>query len=326
SFNTVPGPGEFGHETWPGDTWKRGGSPTWLTGSYDPELDTLYWGIGNPGPDMDAEIRKGDNLFSCSVVALDPATGKRKWHYQFTPNDSHDWDANEDLILVDKVFQGKQRKLLMQANRNGFFYVLDRTDGKFLMAKPFVKQTWNLGFDENGRPKIAPNSEATPEGNVVYPSLLGGTNFQAPSYDPASGLLYVEFQELGQRFVRAPSEYEVGKQYWGGRGLPNGEPGYAGIRAIDTATGERKWEYRISQGSLSAGVLATAGGIVFAGTREGNLIALDSKTGKPLWRFQTGGTIAASPMSYSVDGKQFVAISSSGVLYSFALPDEAAKK
>ncbi|MFN0120295.1 MAG: pyrroloquinoline quinone-dependent dehydrogenase, partial [Blastocatellia bacterium] len=320
-FHTIPGPGEPGHETWRGDSWKIGGAPTWLTGSYDPELDTLYWTVGNPGPDMDAEVRKGDNLYSCSVVALDPATGRRKWHYQFTPGDDHDWDANQDVILVDRLWNGQPRKLLIQANRNGFFYVLDRTNGKLLLGKPYVKQTWNVGFEENGRPKIAPNSGATPDGNPVYPSLVGGTNWQAPSYDAASGLLYLMFSESGNRYVRADTPYEPGKGYWGGRTLPTGEPALAGIRAIDITTGEARWEYRISQGSLAAGVMATAGGVVFSGTREGNLIALEAKTGKALWRFQTGATIATAPMSYAVGGKQFIAVGSAGVLYSFALPE-----
>lgn len=320
-FHTTPGPGEFGNDTWKGDTWKLGGAATWLTGSYDPELDLLYWSVGNPGPDMDAEIRKGDNLFSCSVIALDPNTGQRKWHYQFTPNDDHDWDANQNLILADRVWQGQPRKLLIQANRNGFLYVLDRTNGKFLQATPFVRQTWNAGFDANGRPKFAPNSSATPEGNVVYPSLVGGTNWQAPSFDPASNWLFLVFSESGNRYVRAETPYEPGKGYWGGRTLPV-EGSYAGIRALDTATGERKWEYKISQGSLAAGVMASASGLLFAGTREGNLIALESATGKLLWRFQTGGTIASAPISYAVDGKQFIALAAGGVLYSFALPDQ----
>jgi alcohol dehydrogenase (cytochrome c) len=320
-FHTIPGPGEFGHETWKGDSWKIGGSPTWLTGSYDPDLDLVYWTVGNPGPDMDAEIRKGDNLFSCSVVALDPNTGTRKWHYQFTPGDDHDWDANQDVILVDRVWQGRMRKLLIQANRNGFYYVLDRTNGKLLLAKPYVRQTWNIGFDENGRPKIAPNTNATPEGNVVYPSLVGGTNWQAPSYDPASNSLFLVFAESANRYVRDNTPYEPGKGYWGGRTFPAGENNYAGIRAFDAATGERKWEYKISQGSLAAGVMASAGGLVFAGTREGNLIALEANTGKLLWRVRTGGEVASAPISYAVDGKQFVALAAGGVLYSFALPD-----
>lgn len=320
-FNAVPGPGEFGNDTWKGDSWKFGAGATWLTGSYDPELDTLYWTIGNPGPDMNAEIRKGDNLFTCSVVALDPNTGQRKWHYQFTPNDDHDWDANQDVILVDRVWQGRPRKLLIQANRNGFLYVLDRTNGQFLQATPYVRQTWNDGFDANGRPKFLPNSGATPQGNEVFPSLVGGTNWQAPSYDPSSHWLYVFFAESGNRYVRDNAPYEAGKGYWGGRTLPASGDNYAGVRALDTTTGAKQWEYRISQGSLAAGVLATAGGVLFSASREGNLIALESKTGKPLWRFQTGGTIASAPMSYAIDGKQFIAMAAGGVLYSFALPE-----
>ncbi len=320
-FNTVPGPGEFGHETWKGDSWKRGGAPTWLTGSYDPDTDTIFWGVGNPGPDMDGEVRKGDNLYSCSVIALDPATGRRKWHYQFTPNDSHDWDANEDLVIADRMWQGQKRKVIMQANRNGFFYVLDRTNGKLLLAKPFVKQNWNQGFDGNGRPKVVPGTDSTPEGADVYPSLGGGTNWQSPSYDTSSGVLYLSYMEAGNKYIRQTSDYEAGKQYWGGRGGPLPEPMTAGIRAIDTETGAKKWEYQISQGSLSAGVLGTAGRVLFAASSEGNLIALDSQTGKFLWRFQTGGPIASSPMSYAVDGKQYVAVSAGGVLYSFALPE-----
>jgi PQQ-dependent dehydrogenase (methanol/ethanol family) len=320
-FNAIPGPGEFGNDTWKGDSWKYGGGATWLTGSYDPELDTLYWTVGNPGPDMDAEIRQGDNLFSCAVVALDPSTGQRKWHYQFTPNDDHDWDANQDVVLVDRVWQGQPRKLLIQANRNGFLYVLDRTNGQFLQATPYVHQTWNAGFDANGRPKFLPNSGATPEGNAVFPSLVGGTNWQAPSYDPTSHWLYLVFNESGNRYVRDNTPFEPGKGYWGGRTLPAGENNYAGIRALDTATGARKWEYKVSQGSLAAGVLATAGGVLFAGTREGNLIALDGKTGQPLWRFQTGGQIASAPISYAVEGKQFIALAAGGVLYSFALSE-----
>jgi PQQ-dependent dehydrogenase (methanol/ethanol family) len=321
-FYATPGPGEFGNDTWKGESWKLGGAATWLTGSYDPELDLVYWSIGNPGPDMDAEIRKGDNLFSCSVVALDPNTGQRKWHYQFTPNDDHDWDANQDLILADRVWEGRRRKLLIQANRNGFLYVLDRTNGEFLQATPYVKQNWNAGFDAKGRPKFAPNTNATPTGNVVFPSLVGGTNWQAPSFEAASSRLFLVFRESGNRYIRETTPYEPGKGYWGGRTFPAGGEDYAGVRALDVATGARKWEYKISEGSLAAGVMASAGGVVFAGTREGNLIALEAATGKFLWRFQTGGTIASAPISYAVDGKQFIALAAGGVLYSFALPDQ----
>ncbi len=320
-FNTIPGPGEFGHDTWKGESWKLGGAPTWLTGSYDPELDTLYWATGNPGPDMDGEIRKGDNLFSCSVVALDPATGKRKWHYQFTPNDSHDWDANQDLVLADRVIDGVKRKLLFQANRNGIFYALDRTNGKLLFGKPYVRQTWNAGFEADGRPKVIPNTDSTPEGRVVFPTLVGGTNWQSPSFDEATGRLYVVYADGAQRYIREKSTYEAGKAYWGGRAMPTGEQPLAGIKAIDTATGDVKWDYRIARGSLAAGVLATSSGVLFSATAEGNLIALDVKDGSPLWRMQTGATTAASPISYMVDGKQYIAVASGAVLYSLALPD-----
>ncbi len=320
-FNTVPGPGEFGHETWKGDSWKLGGAPTWLTGSYDPELDTLYWSTGNPGPDMDAEIRKGDNLFSCSVLALDPDTGKRKWHYQFTPNDSHDWDANQDLVLANQVIDGVERKLLLQTNRNGIFYVLDRTNGKLLFGKPYVRQTWNAGFEADGRPKVIPDTDSTPEGRVVYPTLVGGTNWQSPSYDATTGRLFVVYADGAERYVREPSTYEPGKAYWGGRSLPYGDPPLVGIKAINTKTGATEWDYRIAQGSLAAGVLATSTGVLFSATAEGNLIALEAKTGKPLWRMQTGASTAASPISYSVNGKQYIAVASGMVLYSLALPD-----
>ncbi len=323
-FNTVPQPGEFGHDTWAGDSWKRGGAPGWLTGTYDPDLDVLYWPIGNPGPDSDYTIRKGDNLFSCSVVALDPATGQRKWHYQFTPNDSHDWDATEDVVLVDQTYRGLKRKLLLQADRNGMFYVLDRNDGKFLSGTAFARQTWNAGFDENGRPKVIPGTDATPEGTVVYPSGGGANNWRSPSYDPASGWMYLVYTDSGQKYVRQAEEYEIGKQYWGGRGSRvAGEVDSSGVMALDVETGEAKWRYKIAQASLGGGVMATGGGVVFASAADGNLIALDSRTGKLLWRFQTGGRIAASPMSYSVDGKQYVAVSAGNVLYSFALPDAA---
>jgi len=321
-FNTIPAAGEFGHDTWKGESWQHGGGPAWLTGSYDADSDTLYWTVGNPGPDWDANVRAGDNLFTCSVIALDPNTGRRKWHYQFTPNDSHDWDSTEDVILVDRVFQGQPRKLLLHADRNGMFYVLDRTDGKLLLGKAFVRQTWNTGFDANGRPKIVPNSDSQPEGSIpVYPSAGGGTNFQAPSYSPDTGWLYLMTGESGQRYIRTPSEYQAGKQYASGAARGLGEPAIAAIKALDPETGDVKWTYPVSRGSLAAGVLATGGGVVFAATPEGNLIALNARTGAALWRFQTGATIAASPMSYAVDGKQFIAISAGAVLYSFALPD-----
>ena len=319
-FNTIPGPGEYGHDSWKGDSWQHGGGATWLTGTYDPQLDLLYWPVGNPGPDIDGDVRQGDNLFSCSVVALDPSNGRRKWHYQFTPGDSHDWDSTEDLILVDRMFRGQNRKLLLHADRNGIFYVLDRTNGKFLAGTPFVKQTWNAGFDGNGRPKIVPGSESTIEGSVVFPGLGGGTNFQAPSYDPATGFFYLEYQESGQKFFRVPSEYQAGKQYQSGRQSRVDEPSSAGIRAIDPESGKSVWDFKLDRGSLNNGVLATAGGVMLAATAEGNLLALNSKTGALLARFPTGSAMAAAPISYSAAGKQYVAIMAGATLQVYALP------
>jgi alcohol dehydrogenase (cytochrome c) len=329
-FQSVPAPGEFGNDTWKGDSWKLGGSPMWLTGSYDPDLNTLYWTTGNPGPQIDRSARgDGDNLFSDSVIALDPDTGARKWHYQFTPNDGHDWDSTEDVILVDRMWRGQNRKLLLHADRNAMFYVLDRVTGKLLQGTPFVHQNWNTGFDENGRPKIVPGSNSSPEGSFfVYPNLVGGTNFQAPSYSPITGLFYLEYQENGQRYVSSPVAYEPGRQYIGraqGAGPnapgPNDPPPSAGIKALDPESGKTVWDFKLDQGSLNNGVMATAGGVLFAATREGSLLALDAKTGKYLWRFQGAAAMAASPMSYAVDGKQFIAVASGGGILSFALPE-----
>jgi alcohol dehydrogenase (cytochrome c) len=328
-WNTIPGPGEFGHETWEGDSWKHGGAPTWLTGTYDPELNTLYWPVGNPGPDINGDVRKGDNLFSCSVVALDPDTGKRKWHYQFTPNDTHDWDSTEDMVLVDRVWHGKNRKLLLHADRNGVYYVLDRESGRFLAAAPFVRASWVKGWDADGRPITTENWRANPEGTTVYPSLGGGSNFQAPSYSPLTGWMYFAYFDGPARYSISPVTFEEGRQYQGrgtggGFGPPPADgqaPPSQGVMAFDPETMKVQWKFELQQNSLTSGVLATAGGVLFAASAEGNLIGLDAKTGKPLWHFEAGASIPSSPMSYSVDGKQYIAVSSANILYSFALPD-----
>jgi alcohol dehydrogenase (cytochrome c) len=332
-FFTVPGPGEFGHDTWKGDSWQKGGSGAWLTPTYDPELNQVYIPVGNPAPQLDRSVRGDglDNLFSDSVVALDADTGARKWHYQFTPNDGHDWDSTEDMVLVDRVWHGQRRKLLLHADRNGFFYVLDRTNGAFLQATPFVYQNWNKGFDANGRPIVVPGSNSSPEGSfLVYPTLVGGTNYQPPSYSPETGLFYLEYSESGQQYTSGPAEYARGQQYIGrpaGRGGapaargPNDPPPSAGIKALDPETGRMVWDFKIFQGSLTNGVMATAGNVVFGSIRDGHIAALDAKTGKPLWRFQTGATIAASPISYAVDGRQFVAVAAGNFVYGFALPE-----
>jgi alcohol dehydrogenase (cytochrome c) len=325
---SIPGPGEFGNDTWAGDSWKTGAGPMWLTGSYDADLNTIYWTVGNPGAQIDRSVRgDGDNLFTDSVVALDADTGQRKWHFQFTPNDGHDWDSVQDVVLVDRMWRGQSRKLLMHADRNSMFYILDRTNGKFLSGTPFVYQNWNRGLDANGRPIQIPGSNSSSEGSfLVYPSLVGGTNFQAPSYSPITGWFYLAYAVNGQVFISAPSPYEAGRQYIGrGRGAtpPRGsndpEPS-AGIKALDPETGKTVWDFKLFQGSLNNGVMATAGGVLFAASREGNLIALDATTGKFLWRYQTGGNMAASPMSFAVDGRQYVAVASGDAIYCFALP------
>ena len=330
-FYTIPAPGEHGNDSWKGDSWKTGGGGTWLTGTYDPELDTVYWPIGNPAAMTDRSVRgDGDNLFTDSVVALNPDTGERKWHYQFTPNDGHDWDSTEDMVLVDRVWRGQQRKLLMHADRNGHFYVLDRTSGAFLAGTPFIHQTWNKGFDEKGRPMPIPGSNSSPEGSfLVYPTGGGGTNFQSPSYSPITGLFYLEYSEAGAQYVSAPQVPEKGREYLGrapGRGpaparTAKDPPPSAGIKAIDPETGKTVWDFKLFQGSLSNGVLATAGGVLFASSRDGNIIALDARTGKVLWHYQTGGNHAAAPISYAIDGRQYVALTAGNVLFSFTLPE-----
>ena len=319
---TVPVEDEPGNETWKGDSWKHGGAPTWLTGSYDPELNLIYWATGNPGPDWDWKVREGDNLYSCSVLALDADTGEMRWYYQFTPNDSHDWDSTEDMVLVDREWHGEPRKLLLHADRNGFFYVLDRETGEMLQATPFVRQNWNQGFEDNGRPIVDPAAAASEEGAFVLPSVIGGTNFQAPSYSERTEWLYVEVIDFGQNYVLAPEKYEEGAQYLGGaaQSIPE-EPPLGAIEAIDPETGEIMWKFPLAQMSFRAGVLATGGNVVFAGTAEGNMIALDATSGDLLWRFQTGAPIFASPMSYEAGGQQFVALSAGNVLYSFGLPE-----
>jgi alcohol dehydrogenase (cytochrome c) len=330
-WNAIPGPGEFGNDTWAGESWKTGGGPTWLTGSYDPDLDTLYWTVGNPGAQIDRSVRgDGDNLFTDSVVALDPATGRRKWHYQFTPNDGHDWDATEAVVLVDRRWHGQDRKLLFHADRNGMFYVLDRTDGKFLAATPFVYQNWNMGFTANGRPIQIPGSNSSAEGSfLVYPSVGGGTNFQAPSYSPLTTWFYLAYSENAAQYVSAPSPFEAGRQYLGrGRGSAPERQGdeplpSAGIKALDPETGQMMWDFKLSQSSLQNGVMATAGGVVFAASREGKFIALDGRTGFLLWNYPSGSSMAASPMSFAVDGRQYVAVASANAIHCFALPQQA---
>ena len=320
-FQTIPAPGEPGIETWSGDSWKRGGGGTWLTGSYDADLNLLYWTVGNPAPGFNPYVRKGDNLYTDSVLALDPDTGKLKWYHQFTPNDSHDWDSTEDVVLAELVVNGRTRKVLLHADRNGFFYVLDRTTGQFLGAHAYVHQTWNDGFDSRGRPITRPASIASPSAPKVFPAY-GGTNFQAPSFDERTGIFYVAFQDAPLAVNSAPAACEKGRLYLGGARLDTPSPlANQGIKAIDAASGRELWRFPLILNSLSAGVLGTRGGVLFAASAEGNLMALDMKTGRPLWHFTTGGPISSSPISYAVGNQQFVAVAAGNTVYSFALPD-----
>jgi alcohol dehydrogenase (cytochrome c) len=322
-FDIVPGPPDPVAKTWAGESWKYGGSASWLTGSYDAETNSLIVGTGNPVPDYNADLRKGDNLYSDCVLELDADTGKLKWYYQFTPNDPHDWDSTEDMVLADQVIDGKPRKLVLHADRNGFFYVLDRSNGKFLFAKPYVRQTWNMGFDKNGRPIINPKSLATLSGQPVFPAT-GGTNFEAPSYDDQSKMFYLTYGDAQGFAISAPAVNEPGKEYLGrGTGTPPpAPPAEQGIAAIDSRTGEVRWKFPLTLGSLKTGVIATRGGVVFAATGEARFVALDAATGKVLWNFRTGQPMSGSPISYAVGGQQYVAVASGNLLFSFALPEK----
>lgn len=318
---TIPAPGEPHHETWgtDGETWKKGGGATWVTGTYDPELNTVYWGTGNPAPDYNDDNRPGDNLYTNSVLAIDPDTGKLRWHFQYTPHDTHDWDSNQVPMLIDTVIAGQPRKLLVQANRNAFFYVLDRTNGRFITGRAFGKQTWASGLDVNGRPLELPNTRPTPEGTLVYPGLEGIVNWPPPSYSPRTKLFYVQAKEnQGQYFYKLKPNEEPGENYEGG-GTRNvlGEEPRGMIKAIDPTTGEVRWEFP-QQSSSNCGVLTTTAGLLFSGTREGQFYALDAAEGRLLWRFMTGGAIHGGPVTFLVDGRQHIAVAAGQGLFVFA--------
>jgi alcohol dehydrogenase (cytochrome c) len=319
-FYTIPGPGDPGHETWEGDSWKTGGAPTWVTGSFDPQLNLIYWGTGNPSPDFNGEVRKGDNLFSSSVIALDANTGKLKWHFQFTPHDVHDWDACQIPVLVDREFRGRQRKLLFWGNRNAFFYVLDRETGEFLLAREFAKQTWAERINSKGRPVRRPGMLPSPEGTLVYPGIQGGTNWYSPSYNPQTGLFYLSVWELPNIFFLGEAIYDPGTFFYGSlmQGASEEEPGWGAVRALVPETGDIKWEYRLHTVPWS-GILSTAGDLAFSGTTDGQFFALDAYTGKELWVTYLGGMISASPISYLSEGKQQISIAAGSALFTFAL-------
>ena len=331
-FNTIPGPGEKGHETWAGDSWKHGGASVWITGSYDPELNLTYWGIGNPGPDFNADMRLGDNLYSDCAVALDADTGKLKWYFQFTPHDDFDFDAVQVPVLADLDWKGARRRVLLWANRNGFFYVLDRTNGEFLQGTPFAKITWAKGLDEKGRPMRAANMVPTPDGTKIYPGNQGATNWYSPSYSPHTGWFYIPiWDNYYSVYLNEKIQFNEGRLFAGA--LPRSpvalirppqivnravEDGYGAIRAFDPQTGDRKWEYKMTD-VTDSGILTTASDLLFVGGREGYFLAMDARNGELLWKAVVGGQVSAGPMSYSVNGKQYVAISAGNVLFVYGL-------
>jgi alcohol dehydrogenase (cytochrome c) len=319
-FWTVPAPGEPGSETWGGDSWRQGGGSTWITGTYDPELNTVYWGTGNPGPDFDGDVRPGDNLYTCSLVALDADTGKLKWHFQYTPHDVHDWDATSDPVLLDITYQGRPVKAVIMPNRNGHYYALDRTNGKFLFATAYTTATWADGIGANGRPILVPGQDPTEEGNRSCPGIGGGHNWQATTYSPQTGLYYFTSTDGCQIYYKTHQDYVDGLWYQASTTAPiPQEPGSGSIVALEPATGKIRWRYELVSPPTS-GLLSTAGGLVFGGDREGYFFALDAHTGKVLWRFQTGGTVIAPPVSYLFRGKQYIAVAAGASLLAFALP------
>ena len=336
-------------KTWTGESWKHGGSPIWNGGAYDPETNLTFWGTGNPNPGWNGDPRTpGDNLYSASVIALDADTGKLKWHYQFTPGDEYDWDSTQVPVLVDMDWQGRPRKVMLWANRNGFFYVLDRTTGEFLLGKNFVKQNWSLGFDKNGRPIKDPKRWPKPMGGLlIEPGNQGGTNWYPPSYSPLTKLFYIPAWENsgGNSPKGDPGTWVEGQRYTGtgmdrrgprspataaqmaarrrARGIPaykTEEEGYGAIRAIDPKTGDKEWDFKMVSYTEN-GVLSTAGDLVFGGGMEGNFVALNARTGELLWHASLGGPNASGPISYAVNGKQYIVGTGEGVLYAFALPD-----
>jgi alcohol dehydrogenase (cytochrome c) len=349
-FHTIPAPGEPGSETWEKcppdpktlcdpDAWKHGGGSVWVTGSYDPELNLTYWGVGNAGPDYNNSQRPGDDLYAGSVVALDPDTGKLKWHYQFTPHDQYDYDAVQIPVLADIVWQGRPLKAMLWANRNGFFYVLDRATGRFLLGKPFAKVNWASGIDAKGVPIQTPQ----PPGQPTWPGNQGATNWFSPSYSPRTQLFYVSvWEDYATVFGGYPSEYSQGRSFGGGapreyEPIPNAPSlsrlgqrppinewtetaGHGSIQAIDPLTGEKAWRFPMTDVSDS-GILTTAGDVLFTGGREGYFQALDARDGALLWKASLGSEEISGPITYAVDGKQYVATVSGLSLTVFGLRD-----
>ncbi len=320
---TIPGEGEFGVDTWLGDSWKTGGSATWITGAYDPDLNLIYWGTGNPGPDWNGDVRLGDNLYSDSALALNGDTGEIEWYFQFTPHDVHDWDAIQIPILADLNINGQNRRTMMWANRNAFFYTIDAADGQFIQGAPFATQTWAQGLDSvTGAPIRVPGLAPTYEGIMVSPPITGGTNWYSPAYNPDTGLFYVTSFDGEQIFFKRDEDYEEGERYTGGGGRYDQpmDAFQSYIRAINPLNSEIEWEFPIMPRS-SAGITTTTGGLVFSGTADGYFFALNAETGEELWNISLGRRVHAAPITYEVDGQQHVTIASGNVVYTFTLDD-----
>lgn len=320
-FWTIPGPGEFGSSSWPGDAYLHGGGTTWMPGTYDPELNTLYWTTSNPAPDFVGEPRPGDDLYTDCVLALNPDTGELKWYFQFTPHDLYDYDANETPVLVDVEENGTMRHLLVQANRNGFFYVLNRTDGKFLHATPFVeKLNWANAVDSSGRPTVS-GRIPTEEGTNICPGIDGATNWFSPSYNPDTRLFYVMALESCNLFFANPKPFAKGQTYYDtGTKLPPDEHAEKILLSL-SLDGKQVWRYpQVGQGDSWGGILTTAGGVLFFGDDAGSLEAVEGATGRALWHFNTGQVMHSSPMTYAIDGVQYVAIAAGSDVFGFALP------
>ena len=321
-FWTIPGPGEFGSSSWPGESYKLGGGTTWMPGTFDPELNTIFWGTSNPAPDFDGGPRSGDDLYTDCLLALDPDTGKLKWYFQFTPHDLFDYDAVETPVLVDTTFRGQPRKLIVQANRNGFLYVLDRANGTFLSARPFVeKLNWASAIDDKGRP-IRTGLQPTTEGTRVCPGFVGATNWYSPSYNPQNSRFYFMALNTCNVFFLKPQEFKPGQTYYStGTHRSKGDYNQKVLLAFALDDDKPAWRYpQAGEGRSAGGTMTTAGGLVFFGDDTQAFEAVDAQTGKPLWHFTTGQNITASPMTYAVNSKQYVAIAAGSDVFSFALP------
>ncbi len=321
-FWTIPAPGEFGSASWPGESYKLGGGTTWMPGTFDPELNTIFWGTSNPAPDFDGAPRPGDDLYTDCLLALDPDTGKLKWYFQFTPHDLFDYDATQTPVLVDATFRGRPRKLIIEANRNGFLYLLDRTNGQFLSAMRFAeKLNWATGIDEKGRP-IRTEIKPSAEGTRVCPGMVGATNWHAPSYNPETSLFYFMALESCSVLVLKPQAFKPRETYYStGARHSEGDYNQKILLAYSVDGDKPAWRYvQTGRGHSAGGTMTTAGGLVFFGDDAESFEAVDAQTGKPLWHFHTGQNIAASPMSYAINSKQYVAIAAGSDIFSFALP------